>query len=37
VHRRFARCLLLNRRLLADGAPREVLDGDRLAGFLLAA
>ena len=36
VHRRFARCLLLNRRLLADGAPREVLDGERLAGFLLA-
>jgi ABC-type Mn2+/Zn2+ transport system ATPase subunit len=37
VHRRFARCLLLNRRLLADGPPHEVLDGERLAGFLLSA
>ena len=36
VHRRFARCMLLNRRLLADGPPAAVLDGDRLAGFLLA-
>jgi ABC-type Mn2+/Zn2+ transport system ATPase subunit len=37
VHRRFARCLLLNGRLLADGPPGEVLDGERLAGFLLTA
>jgi ABC-type Mn2+/Zn2+ transport system ATPase subunit len=37
VHRRFARCMLLNRRLLADGPPRDVLDAERLAGFLLRA
>lgn len=37
VHRRFVRCLLLNRRLLADGPPTEVLDTKHLTAFLLGA
>ena len=36
VRRRFARCVVLNGRLLADGAPHDVLRADRLEALFLA-
>ena len=35
VRRRFTRCLLLNRRLVADGAPADVLGPDQLEALFL--